>query len=96
MRDLLITRLRRWHRYRQRLSTYLRAAAPFVAGMGTALTALLLYNLLFPPTPPLTLGEVNDSIAQAMTLATPPRRLLVSGLSGHSTLAGVHPDRNSA
>ena len=37
-----------------------------------ALAALILYNILFPSTPPLTKSEVNDTVAQALASATPP------------------------
>jgi S1-C subfamily serine protease len=44
---------------------------PFVLGICAALSAVLLYTLLFPGPTPLTEGDVNDSIAQAMASATP-------------------------
>lgn len=64
--------IERWRQYWQRLRLYLRRAAPFVSGVLAALTALLLYHLLFPAPPPLTTREVNDTITQVMASATPP------------------------
>jgi S1-C subfamily serine protease len=49
-----------------------RSLTPFLSGVMAALLALLLYNFLFPKTPPLTTKEVNDVVAQAMASATPP------------------------
>ncbi len=61
-----------WRLRLQRLGTYPRRVFPFTLGVTAALVALLLYNILFPSAPQLTLGEVNDSIAQALASATPP------------------------
>jgi S1-C subfamily serine protease len=47
----------------------------FASGLLAALVALLLYNVLAPAPPQLTMGEVNDSIAQALASATPPPAL---------------------
>jgi S1-C subfamily serine protease len=44
---------------------------PFVAGIGAALLALLVYNALFPVARPLTPQEVNQAVADAMASATP-------------------------
>jgi S1-C subfamily serine protease len=49
-----------------------RRAAPFGAGVLATLAALLLYSILFPGPHPLTLHEVNDTVAQALASATPP------------------------
>ena len=65
----------RWARWRagwQRVRAFVRATAPFAAGVLAALLALLLYGSLFPGPHQLTSGEVNDSIAHAMASATPP------------------------
>ncbi|GAB4453638.1 MAG: hypothetical protein Fur0044_48500 [Anaerolineae bacterium] len=40
--------------------------------MLAALTALLLYHILFPDPPPLTTREVNNTITEALASATPP------------------------
>jgi S1-C subfamily serine protease len=58
----------RWQRARLRL----RAAFPFISGVLAALAALLLYNAFFSGPPPLTTGEVNQAVAQALASATPP------------------------
>jgi S1-C subfamily serine protease len=50
----------------------LRAAAPFAGGAAAAFAALFVYRLLFPPQPPLTARDVDESIARAMASATAP------------------------
>ena len=60
-----------WQRRLQQLRQYIGRAAPFVAGMLAAFAGLLLYNVFVPPPPPLTLGEVNESVTQALADATP-------------------------
>lgn len=52
-----------------------RRAALFVAGVAAAFVALLLYQFVAPSPRPLTTAQVNDSIAQALASATPPRAL---------------------
>lgn len=60
-----------WQRRRQRVLLYLRRSAPFASGVLATFAALLLYNALFPATPPLTLAQVNDTVTQMMAEATP-------------------------
>ena len=60
-----------WQRRLQQLRQYIWRAVPFVAGMLAAFAALLLYNVFVPPPPQLTLGEVNESVTQALADATP-------------------------
>lgn len=60
-----------WQRRLRQLQQYAWRAAPFVAGMLAAFAALLLYNVFVPPPPQLTLGEVNESVTQALADATP-------------------------
>lgn len=62
----------RWRQRWQRLRLYIRRAAPFVSGVLAALTALLLYHILFPDPPPLTTREVNNTITEVLASATPP------------------------
>jgi S1-C subfamily serine protease len=62
----------RWRQHWQRLRLYIRRAAPFVSGVLAALTALLLYHILFPDPPPLTTREVNNTITEVLASATPP------------------------
>jgi S1-C subfamily serine protease len=50
----------------------LKPALPFVYGVMAALFALILFNLLFPRTEPMTDLEVNEAIAVALASATPP------------------------
>lgn len=61
-----------WRQHWQRLRLYIRRATPFVSGVLAALTALLLYNILFPDPPPLTTREVNNTITEVLASATPP------------------------
>jgi S1-C subfamily serine protease len=61
-----------WRERWQRLRARARRAAPFASGVLAAFAALVLYNLLVPGPRQLTLGEVNESIAQALASATPP------------------------
>jgi S1-C subfamily serine protease len=58
--------------WRHRLRLRAQRAAPFASGVLAALVALLLYNLLVPGPPPLTMREVNDTVAQALASATRP------------------------
>ncbi len=60
-------RRQRWQRFRTRV----RAATPFVSGVAATLVALLLFNLLLPAPPPLTMREVQDTVAQTLASATP-------------------------
>ena len=60
-----------WQRRLQQLRQYIWRVAPFMAGMLAAFAGLLLYNVFVPPPPPLTLGEVNESVTQALADATP-------------------------
>jgi S1-C subfamily serine protease len=64
----------RWELSRrlQRIRAFVRRAAPFASGVLTALVALLLYNVLAPRPPQLTLREVDEAVAQAMASATAP------------------------
>jgi S1-C subfamily serine protease len=61
-----------WQLRRRRLRAQLRRTAPFASGVLAALVALLLYNALVPAPQPLTVREVNDTVAQALASATPP------------------------
>jgi S1-C subfamily serine protease len=61
-----------WRLRWQRLRARARRALPFVSGVLAALVALLLYNALVPAPQPLTVREVNDTVAQALASATPP------------------------
>ncbi|HLE13802.1 MAG TPA: trypsin-like peptidase domain-containing protein [Anaerolineales bacterium] len=61
-----------WQSRLRKLRPRARSSLPFVSGVLAALLALLLYNLLVPRPHQLTLGEVNDSVAQALASATPP------------------------
>lgn len=60
-----------WRRRLLRLCAQARRAAPFVSGVLAALVALLLYNLVVPAPPPLTVRDVNTAVAQTLSSATP-------------------------
>lgn len=65
---------RLWERWRERLLRLRRRAgqgALFGAGVAAAFLAILLYQALFPPPPPLTTRDVNESIASAIASVTP-------------------------
>jgi S1-C subfamily serine protease len=72
MDEIPVSRLEGWQRRLQRMRAFVRSAAPFAAGVLSALLALLLYSVLFPAPRQLTAREVNDSIAHALASATPP------------------------
>jgi len=61
-----------WRGRLQRLRTRTRRTLPFVSGVLAVLLALLLYHTFFPGPEPLTVREVNDTVAQALASATPP------------------------
>jgi len=60
-----------WQRWLQRIRPYVRRSAPFAAGMVATFVALWLYHSLYPPPPPLTLAEINESVTQTLAEATP-------------------------
>ena len=45
---------------------------PFATGILATVIALLIYNVIAPCAPPITAGDVNAAIIQAMASATPP------------------------
>jgi S1-C subfamily serine protease len=49
-----------------------RGTAPFAAGVLAALTAILLYGVLFPAPRPLSVQDVNNAVNQVLASATPP------------------------
>ncbi len=72
MSELSAVRSERWRRRLRGLRGRARSAILFVAGVFAALVALLLYHVLVPGPPQLTTRDVNASVAQALTSATPP------------------------
>ncbi len=64
-----------WGKRLKRIRFGMRRTAPFVAGVLAALSALLLYSVLFPGPHELTQREVQDTIAQTLASATPPPAL---------------------
>lgn len=75
MDDSSASQPRLWQRRLQQIRAasgiYARKFLPFVSGVIAALGALLLYTVLVPEPTPLSIDEVNDSVAQAMASATP-------------------------
>lgn len=71
MSEITAPRLSPWHDRYKRARTLIRKSAPFASGVAAALAAILIYNLLFPPFPPLTQSQVNETVALALASATP-------------------------
>jgi S1-C subfamily serine protease len=61
-----------WWQRLVRLRLWVRRAAPFAAGILTALAVLVLYHALFPWPQPLTVAQVNTLAARQLASATPP------------------------
>lgn len=55
----------------QRIQARARRAVPFVSGVLAAFVALVVYNLLAPPAPPLTMQQVQQSIDNTIASVTP-------------------------
>ena len=66
------SRLEPWRKRLQHVRAGVKRAAPFASGVLVVLAALLLYNVLFPSPQALTARQVNDTVAQALSSATPP------------------------
>src|SRR5688572_20570736 len=60
-----------WRSPIKRLRSLIRHALPFAAGMASALAALLLYNVVFPGPPPITMDQVDETVADAIASVTP-------------------------
>jgi S1-C subfamily serine protease len=65
------SRSERWRPRLHKAGNRLRRLVPFVSGVIAALMALLVYNILLPAPQPLTVDQVNESIANVMASATP-------------------------
>lgn len=61
-----------WPGRLRRAGARLRSAVPFASGVAAALAALFIYRLIDPGPQPLTLREVNESVASVLASATPP------------------------
>ena len=55
----------------RRLGIFLRRLLPYAATILVTLLALAIYSLVIPKTRPITQNDVNNTISQAMTSATP-------------------------
>ena len=64
--------LKPWRRRAKRIGSYAKRALPFGTGILATLAAIFLYNAFFPGPAPLTINDVNDTVAQALASATPP------------------------
>jgi S1-C subfamily serine protease len=71
MNRLQILQSEFWQRL-QRVRFFLLGTALFSAGMLAALGAILLYNVLVPAPPQLTIGEVTDTVAEVLASAPQP------------------------
>jgi S1-C subfamily serine protease len=60
-----------WREIWQRLLARLKRWLPFMSGVVAALLGLYLYNVVNPPSQPLTINQVNEVAAQVMASATP-------------------------
>jgi S1-C subfamily serine protease len=67
-----VTQPELWRRRLHRFRSHGRSFALFAAGIGAAMAAMLLYTAAFPDPTPLTLREVDESVAAALASATPP------------------------
>lgn len=61
-----------WQERLRRVRRDGKSAAPFALGMLAALMALLVYRVLFPGEPQLTVRQVNEAVNQVLSSATPP------------------------
>ena len=55
----------------KRLTGFLKRGIFFIGGILAAFLGLVLYNLFFPATPPISVGQVSTIAAQVMASATP-------------------------
>lgn len=60
-----------WRNRLQKFRQWIKKTAPFAAGVLAALSALLLYSVLFPAPKPMSARDVKDSIVQVLASATP-------------------------
>ena len=72
MSEPTLARSERWRGRLGYLRTRVRPVVLFAAGMAAAFIALLVYHVLAPSTPQLTVGKVQASVAQVLASATPP------------------------
>ena len=64
-------RLHPWQRRLHQFRVFLRRLAPVAMGAIGALLALAIYNALFPPPAPLTIGDVGTTVDEAIAEITP-------------------------
>jgi len=72
MKETFTLRSEIWRQRLRKIRTIVRRTVPFASGVLAALLAVLIYSLLNPPPPPLTLRDVNQTVINAMASATPP------------------------
>ena len=70
--------------------------APYAVGALVVIVAVLLYDVLAPGTPPITQGDVNDTVAKALASVTPPPAYLAGPLPGRRAVARPHRDQVAA
>jgi S1-C subfamily serine protease len=61
-----------WRERFRRIRTGMRSMLLFILGVAAALTALLIYNLLFPASHQMTTNDVSTVVSQELTSATAP------------------------
>jgi len=61
-----------WRECFRRIRTGMRSMLLFILGVAAALTALLIYNLLFPAPHQMTINDVSTVVNQSLASATPP------------------------
>ncbi len=71
MNDPPANRVDSWRRRLHQAPTYLRRAFPFALGVAATFVALLFYSYFFPPPPPLSRGDVDSTVAEAIASITP-------------------------
>ena len=71
MTETPVSGIGQWRERLRRTSARARRATPFALGVLAAFAALLLYRVLLPGPPPLTSGDVNTTVADALASITP-------------------------
>jgi S1-C subfamily serine protease len=61
-----------WKNRLQRFKAGIRKAIPFSTGVLAVLMAMLIYRVIFPPPQPMTVQDIDNTVAQVLASATPP------------------------
>ena len=73
LRSLQNSEPNRWQSWRQRSNKWVRRLRPFAIIILSAFVGVILFDIFFPPLPPMSQDNVDESIAVAMASATPPQ-----------------------